>query len=225
MKFYHSTPVPLTGVSLNPTTRNIVPATDGLGKDIALFTEYADQNDPYLFATDNLQLSLTYAVPKGVRLANLHGYGGTEILLLDQESRIGDPDLEGGVYSFESGNFRQIHVDGKGIDQWVSPDPVFLMNAEYTPVRSLNDIMKQGVQIYQVADDVDYDAAAFYRDIREIKDDPDDLKLLSLLKDLTLSGKLRWMNAERGINPVECLEKPAALPPSPGAVLPKLIQS
>ena len=214
MKLYHASPVPIEGGVLNPTTKNIQLAQTAEGAQIATFTEYNDQNTPYIFATDNPQLSMTYTVPKGLRLGNMHGCGGAEILFMDQESLIGDPDLQGGIYSLESESFRQIHVDGEGpIDQWVSADSFDLKNAEYVPVKSLNDIMRAGVQIYQVSDN--YSANEFYEEWRKIGNDPDGSQNMDFIKNSVQSGKLRWMNEERGINPVNCLEVPKAATPIP----------
>lgn len=200
-KLYHSTPYPKNGDVLTPATRNVSIRDTGQGK-IAEQIEYADENTPYVYAADNQGLSITYAVTKGVRLGNMTSPAGAEILFVDQESIIGDPELKGGIYAFESGNFFQIHQRGQPTSQWVSAEAVDLRQAEYTPVRSLNDIMKNGVQIYQIADDSGYDAAKLYQDMTEVKDDA---SLAALIGDLAQAGKLRWMNQERGINPVNCL--------------------
>jgi hypothetical protein len=214
MKLYHASPVPIEGGTLTPATKNIQLAQTADGTEIAKFTEYDDKNIPYVFATDNPQLSMTYTVPKGLRLGNMHGRGGAEILFMDQESLIGDPDLQGGMYSLVSENFKQIHVDGEGpIDQWVSADSFDLKNAEYVPVKSLNDIMRAGVQIYQVSDS--YSAAEFYEEWRKIGNDPDGSQNMDFVKNSVQSGKLRWMNEERGINPVNCLDVPEATVPKP----------
>ena len=206
-KLYHASPYPVVEDILRPATRNIEFAQSAGGKEIAAFTDYGDTNTPYLFAADNLQLSMTYTIPKGTRLGNMHGHGGSEILFLDQESLIGDPDLKGGVYNFESESFRQIHVRGTPIDQWVSPESINLKQAEFIPVRSLNDVMKSGVQIFQVADRQDYNAYEFAKAWDEIDaNDPSGSSMLKHVQELVQSGKLRWMNEERGINAVNCLE-------------------
>jgi hypothetical protein len=100
MKLYHTSPVALEAAELTPRTRNIRLTEGEDGTAIARFTDYADANPPFVYATDNQSLSLTYAVPKGIRLGNMHGLGGAEILFLDQEAKIGDPTLEGGSIAF-----------------------------------------------------------------------------------------------------------------------------
>ncbi|WP_435641981.1 hypothetical protein [Micavibrio aeruginosavorus] len=205
MKLYHSSPVTLEAAELTPRTRNIRLAEREDGTAIARFTDYADTNPPFVYATDNPSLSLTYAVPKGVRLGNMHGLGGAEILFLDQESKIGDPTLEGGIYSFDSDDFVQIHRDdGQATDQWVSGHAVNLERATFQRVESLNDLMRAGVQVYQVADH--YSTDDFYTDVFEIANDPDGAKERAMLDRLVEEGKVRWLNEERMIRPENCLK-------------------
>lgn len=214
MKFYHASPAPVEGDALNPGTRNIAVVRQADDTCVAQFTEYDDKNAPYLFATDNPQLSMTYTVPKGVRLGNMHGHGGAEILFLDQETVIGDPDLKGGMYSFESDDFARIHKGQEATDQWVSASPVNLKQAEFTPVSSFNDIMRTGVQIYQLADSED--TYAFMQQWDEIDEkDPSGDSMLTHVQDMVRAGRMRWINEERGINPVNCLEVPEATVPKP----------
>lgn len=204
MKLYHSNPYPLVGDTLNPTTKNISLVVDAEGNGRAVFKEYDESGAPYIFATDNKQLSMTYTVPKGVRIGNIHGYRGTEILFLDKEGVIGDPELKGGMYSFESDQFLQAHRGEVPSDQWVSSSPLLLAQAEFTPVQSFNDVMKSGVQIYQIGDREDYDVEGFMQDWDNIRDDAD---FLRHIQELTQTGKLRWMNEERGINPINGLQE------------------
>lgn len=218
-KFYHASPLPVEGEHLMPGTRNIEIMQADSGKTAAV-VEYNDQNAPYLYATDNPQLSMTYTVPKGVRMGNMHGHGGTEVLFLGPEEAIGDPDLRGGMYSFESSDFVQIYNGQNATDQWVSNNPVSLKQAEFTPVRSFNDIMRRGVQIYQLADGED--AYAFTQEWDRISAaDPSGNAMLKHVQDMVQAGRMRWMNEERGIHPVNALEqnrdssKPAMNSPVP----------
>lgn len=204
---YHSLPTPPDGDILRPGTRNVAMVEAADGSVTAHATAYAENNIPYLYAADNLQLSATYTLPKGIRLGNMHGHGGTEILFVDQESVIGDPDFSGGIYSFQSDDFHQLHLNGQPSDQWVSNNGVRIQDAHFQPIRSLNDIMRTGVQIYQIGEDSDYTANDLYEDM--VSENAGD-SLLNKIKILQESGKLRWMNDERGIHPVSCLEEPAA---------------
>lgn len=203
---YHSLSTPPDGDVLRPGTRNVALIEAADGRVTAHATQYADDNAPYLYAADNLQLSATYTLPKGVRLGNMHGGGGTEILFVDQESVIGDPDLSGGIYSFQSDDFHQLHFDGQPSDQWVSDKGIQIQSVHFQPIRSLNDIMRTGVQIYQLGDHENYTADDLYKDMTAQNADE---VFLSKIKILQESGKLRWMNEERGIHPVPCHEERA----------------
>lgn len=205
---YHSLPAPPEGDVLRPGTRNVAMVEADDGTLTAHAVEYAPDNVPYLYAADNLQLSATYALPKGIRLGNMHGHGGAEILFIDQESVIGDPDLTGRVYQFESDHFHQLHIDGKPSDQWVSDKGIDTQSADYLPIQSLNDIMRTGVQIYQLGENEKYTANDLYEDM--VSSNMDE-SFLNKVKALQEEGKLRWVNEERGIHPVSCLEKPLSL--------------
>lgn len=209
MKLYHSSPVALDVVELTPRTRNIRLSEGNDGTPVAHFTEYADTNPPFVYATDNQSLSLTYAIPKGVRLGNMHGHGGAEIVFLDRESKIGDPDLRGGIYSFHSENFVQVHNNaGQPTGQWVSALPVNLQQADFRRIETLNDLMREGVQVYQIADH--YDIDAFYTEIFESGRSGDET--LGILDRLVDEGKMRWVNEERMIRADNCLRTTCSEP-------------
>ncbi|VVN79587.1 hypothetical protein PS691_00986 [Pseudomonas fluorescens] len=169
---------------------------------VANITNYSDQNTPYLYATPNPLLAMTYTMPKGVRTANCHGLFGTELLFIDKESIIGDPELLGGMYSFNSHQFLQAHLDGVPTDQWVSSEHVDISKAEFIRVQSINDIMRSGVQVFQISDD--YDAYAFSLDEPA---DSSESSMIHHYAQLVETGKLRWLNEERCINRKPCLSK------------------
>ena len=206
VKLYHSTPYPAEDFRvINPGTRNVEinETPDG---PVVHAVPYDENNTPYVYAADNAQLSITYAVHKGVRIGNLSLSGG-EILFVDKESIIGDPKLEGGLFSFESDRFMQLRINGGMSAQWVSPYPVDLTKADFLRIRSLNDIMKAGVQVYQIADNPDCSAYQHYLDMGEAENDA---ALKTFLNSRIQSGALRWLNEERGIAPVNLLTDEAA---------------
>ncbi|MBU0800193.1 MAG: hypothetical protein KKA05_04235 [Alphaproteobacteria bacterium] len=205
---YHASPYPIEGQSLNPATRNVALEHDASGTIIARAVPYDDAGAPYIYAADKEQFAMTYTVSKGVRFGNWPSANGRcEIMFVDQESRIGDPQLTGGIYSFESNDFIAMHNEDGPNGQWVSAQVLDLhAQAQYTPVRSFNDIMRTGVQIYQVADDPAYNANQFYEDVMHADGDA-----YEVLRSALAAGKIRWMNQERGINPVDDLTVAAAV--------------
>jgi hypothetical protein len=199
MILYHASPVMIAQNKLTPQTRNVTMSQDGKS---ALLTQYDEHNKPYVFATDDLPFAAAYALPKGVRLGNYRGHDQTNILLLEKESVIGDPDLKGGVYSFDSKDFIPVLTqDGQPTNQWVTASPIHLQNEDFLILPDLNAVMKNRVQVYQIADD--YSIDNFDKEMKWADNDA----FLQKLKDLTEQGKLRWLNKERGINPHDCLTK------------------
>lgn len=196
------------GNLLIPVTRNIA-----INGDSARQVAYDDNATPYLYAADNRALAATYAVPKGVRLGNMASANKrVELLFVDQESMIGDPDLKGGIYSFDSIDFIPV-VDehGNKNGQWISEKACDLGNGTYTPLRSFNDLMREGIQIYQIADRPVYDVDSFYNDILHTQD------LYAALDSAVLAGRVRWLNEERGINPIDDLVLDVPKAPIPAA--------
>jgi len=193
---------------------------DSAEGQVARQVPYDDASVPYLYASDSKELSLTYAVTKGVRLGNMSGgKAGIEILFVEREGIIGDPELEGRLYSFDSDRFTQVINDDGPTNQWVSAEPLNLRQAEYLPVRSLNDLMKAGIQVYQIADHADYDSYEFYKDWTK---QTDEAGCRDSIQQLLQSGKMRWLNQERSIHPVDYLNEeidnsqsslPRSLPP------------
>lgn len=204
---YHASPYPVSGDVLTPGTRNIV-----VNGDTARQVAYDDHAAPYLYAAGDRAEAATYAIPKGTRFGNMQGMNGrAQILFVDQELIIGDPVLQGGVHGFHSDDFiPMVNADGQPNGQWVSAKPCDLRDSSYTPIRSINDIMREGVQVYQVADAPLYDVDSFYRDIFGGTDPH------AALDDAVRAGRVRWLNEERGINPVYDLarDEPKAAAPA-----------
>jgi hypothetical protein len=88
---YHSSPMNLENFIQDP----ILKASDHVQTINGV-------SDAYIFASNDKQMSLTYTVPKGVRLMNMTLENGSQIMLVDSEKEIGDPTLDGGIFTFQS---------------------------------------------------------------------------------------------------------------------------
>ena len=181
VQLYHSSPYPLPSDVLEPLTAH---------------REINGVMQPLVFASDSRQESLTYTVPKGVRDMNMAVPGtGAQILFLSPETEIGEPELQGGIYSFESDGFAQAILDGELSTQWVSSEAVPLADATYTRISSINDIMAGGVQILQLGGRDDFGHEQFDA-VKKLRDP----HFLQKVEELVQGGQLRWLNQERGIN-------------------------
>jgi hypothetical protein len=197
MQLYHATPAELAEECLTPRTKNVLMEENGLA---ARLTDYSEDNIPYVFASPDKAFSATYAVPKGIRLGNYRGHGGTNLLLVDKESAIGDPDFHGGLYVFPDTGFIPLHDrEGRPTEQMVSPHPVDLKSAGFVPLKNFNDLMRESVQVYQIADH--YGPDDFHGETRGLGEN----EFLKKIRSLCEEGKLRWLNEERSLNPVESL--------------------
>ncbi len=182
VQLYHSSPYALLGDVLEPRTAH---------------REINGIKQPLVFASDNKQESLTYTVPKGVREMNMAvPETGAQILFLAPETAIGEPELQGGIHSFESDAFSQAILDGEPSTQWVSCEAVSLETATYKKITSINDIMAEGVQVFQIGERADFDSNHF-EEVKKLRDP----HFLKKIEELVLGGQLRWLNQERGINP------------------------
>lgn len=182
VQLYHSSPSPLPSDVLEPRTAH---------------REINGVKQPLVFASDSMMESLTYTVPKGVRDMNVVVPDtGAQILFLSPESEIGEPELQGGIYSFESDNFAQAILDGEPSTQWVSSEAVSLADATYTRISSINDIMAGGVQILQLGGRDDFGHEEFEA-VKKLRDP----EFFHKVEELVQGGQLRWLNQERGINP------------------------
>jgi hypothetical protein len=92
--------------------------------------------------------------------------------------------------------FERVVHDNIPTNQWVTTQPVDLRDAKYEEVKSLNDLMKHGVQIYQLSDD--YDAWTWHENNKTLKTEKE---FLDDLRASIETGKIRWMNQERDISP------------------------
>lgn len=180
VRLYHSSPYPLQSGTLEPRTAH---------------REINGVKQPLVFASDNMQESLTYTVPKGVRQMNIVTETGAQVLFLDRETVIGEPDLHGGIYSFDSADFSQVIIDGAPSTQWVSTETFSLKDATYTKITSVNDIMAAGVQILQIGEKADFGTLDF-DEVTKLKDS----RFLNRIEELVQGGQIRWLNQERGIN-------------------------
>lgn len=197
MALYHAIATAPVGNCIHPRTKNIVVGNDG---QFAYLTDYSDDNIPYLFAADDSGFALTYTLPKGIRLANYQGHHGTNILLVNQENLIGDPKLVGGLYILNAENFIPVLTkEGAQTGQWVRPDPVYLIDTAFIPIPDINHIMSHGVQTLQIADS--YNANDFFDETHGGNHD----QFLAKMEQLRITGKLRWLNEERDIHPINGL--------------------
>ncbi len=181
VKLFHASPVPLSTDILEPRTSMKVNGKEGA----------------YLFAASDKQHALTYTITKGIRLMNAHvDETGRQILVIDAEKKIGDPVLNGEIYNFESDNFEQAVFGGKLSNQWVSTQNLNLEQTDKRQITSLNDIMKEGVQIFQIGDSPNFTAATLHNACFDSQTD-----IYDLLQEQLSLGNVKWMNQERSINP------------------------
>ncbi len=182
VKLYHATPTPFQGTTLEPrTSHRIINGKQG----------------PFAFAASDEGHALTYTVPKGVRLMNAHiAQTGAQILVIDRESDIEDPDLTGGIYEFESNDFEQAIFDGKPSNQWITTQPVNLEMATYTPISSLNKLMKAKIQLYQIGENNALTKEAFMEAVFD-----ENVDTYQFIQDQLENENMRWMNQEQEINP------------------------
>lgn len=189
-----------------PTTRNVSLAETADGTSVAEICAYGDQNIPYVFASSDAMFAMTYAVPRGVRLGNYRGCNRTQIVLVDKESLIGAPAFDGGMFSFQTTGFIQVHEDGRPLEQWVSDKPVDLTTAAFTPVGTFEDLMHAGVQVFQIAERESIGAERLFNDWTRIsKSVPDESAWLHHVAELLSAGHLRWLNQEGQISEQPCL--------------------
>jgi hypothetical protein len=90
----------------------------------------------------------------------------------------------------------------------VSAQPVNLHQADFRRIETLNDLMREGVQVYQLADH--YDIDEFYAEIFE--GGRSEEATLGALDRLVADGKVRWVNDERMIRPENCLRSSCSEP-------------
>lgn len=206
--FYHSSDRPLEAFQADPFLRPSAQRQPINGRE-----------DAYIFASDDELHSLTYTVTKGVRLMNGHvDETGAQFLVLDREAVIGDPALQGGIFTIKSDAFEQAVIKGVPSNQWVTTTPVDLRPATHRPVTSLNDLMAKGIQLYQLSDH--YTVDEWTADSRACADDQ---SLYALIAERVEQGRMRWMNEERGIKPVNPFptaqnEETSLKPRTPSAV-------
>jgi len=199
MHLYHATPQKLDDEYLTPRTKNVQLDADGQS---ARLTDYNDENTPYVFAATDSGFAATYAVPRGTRLGNYRGLGDTNLLFVEKESIIGDANFHGGLYIFPDTGFVPLfNKEADPTEQMVSPQSVDLTKARFEPIANLNDLMGKSVQVYQIADQ--YSSERFHADTEGLG--ADKAAFLKKLHSLMEEGNVRWLNKERGLNPVQSL--------------------
>jgi hypothetical protein len=212
---YHASPFAITDKWLIPSRASVsVESQNGVPVRAHRVVEEGVVTS-CVFATEHRNFALTYALPKGMRIANCHGFNATELLFLDNERAIEGVSLDGGLYSFESDDFIPLFKNGVQTDQYIATSPVDICVASYTPVRSLNDIMSCGVQILQIADGTLYNSDDFHSDWTRVNSPGTEIDVdwLAHTHELLRVGKLRWLNAERKLNQYSFLYRDDDVPP------------
>lgn len=181
-KLYHASPNPITGNVLEPRSSRTINGKHG----------------SYLFAADDKAFALTYTVTKGIRLFNATiDETGSQILIVDAEELIGDPTLKGVIYSFDSDNFEQAIFNGVPSNQWVSEDSFDLTKIPHQKIDSLNDLMRENIQIFQLSNSSNLTAETLSESILY---QTCNSNFYNFLQEQLAQSILRWMNSERGIN-------------------------